>query len=119
MAQRAAAVGANFFAGNPLFLKPCSRPTYFGFLHEQFPELVAEYEKRFGTADFATPEYSRKMAGLVRKACERHGLLQRYHDALLTRDPETYAGSLSPLNATSERRPPGRAGEVRQQRLFA
>jgi DNA repair photolyase len=113
MARRAAAAGANFFAGNPLFLKPCSRPTYFRFVHQQFPKLVAEYEKRFATADFATPEYSRKMAGLVRKACERHGLLQRSHDALLTRDAETNS---SPLSA---RRPPGRASEGRQQRLFA
>lgn len=69
MARRAAAVGASFFAGNPLFLKPCSRPTYFRFVRENFPELVAEYEARFGTADFARPAYSRQMAKLVEKAC--------------------------------------------------
>ncbi|ODU55727.1 MAG: radical SAM protein, partial [Granulicella sp. SCN 62-9] len=43
MARRAAAVGANFLAANPLFLKPCSRPTYLSFVREHFPALEEDY----------------------------------------------------------------------------
>jgi len=69
MARRAAEVGACFMAANPLFLKPCSRPTYLSFVREHFPSLVADYEKRFADADFAAPDYSRKMAAIVGEAC--------------------------------------------------
>src|ERR1700733_2401077 len=58
MARRAAAVGASFFAAHPLFLKPCSRPTYLSFVREHFPSLQADYAKRFATADFAGKECS-------------------------------------------------------------
>jgi DNA repair photolyase len=85
MAQRAAAVGASFFAANPLFLKPCSRPTYLSFVREHFPSLEADYHKRFDHADFAAEPYRRKMEAMVEKTCRRHGLRQRSRDALLPR----------------------------------
>jgi DNA repair photolyase len=87
MARRAAEVGASFFAAGPLFLKPCSKPTYLKFVEEHFPALVEDYRKRFGTADFAAEPYRREMALLVDAACRRHGLRPRSSDALLTRDP--------------------------------
>ena len=116
MARRAAAVGASFFAGNPLFLKPCSRPTYFRFVRENFPELVADYESRFGAADFAKPAYSRQMANLVEKACRRHGLPLRFHDPTLPRGE-----SIEPTlhSDAAARIPPQRAAECCQQKLFA
>jgi hypothetical protein len=87
MARRSAAAGANFFAAQPLFLKPCSRPTYLSFVRENFPELVRDYEQRFGEADFAAPPYRRQLALAVARACRRYGLRQRSSDALLTREP--------------------------------
>lgn len=107
MAQRAAAVGASFFAAHPLFLKPCSRPTYLSFFREHFPSLEADYAKRFATADFASTSYRKRLARMVDQACRRHGVGQRSSDALLTRNE--YGG----------RRPPQRAGDSAQQRLFA
>ncbi len=86
MARRSAAVGASFFAANPLFLKSCSRPTYLSFVREHFPSLVEDYERRFGAADFAAPPYRRQLALSVARACRRYGLRQRSTDALLTRD---------------------------------
>lgn len=86
MACKAAAVGARFFAANPLILKLCSRPTYLSFVREYFPSLVKDYEIRFGSADFATTAYSRQLATIVERACKRHGLQQRSTDGLLTRD---------------------------------
>jgi DNA repair photolyase len=107
MARRASAVGASFFAAHPLFLKPCSRPTYLSFVREHFPALQADYAKRFATADFAGKTYREKLARMVDAACHRYGLPQRSSDALLTR------------NVGDRRIPPRRASVPMQERLFA
>jgi len=106
MAQRAAEVGASFFAAGPLFLKPCSRPTYLRFVEEHFPALVADYQRRFGTRDFATESYQRQMATLVETARRKHGLQRRSSDTLLTRDAE-------------KKKPTRSVERGGQQRLFA
>ena len=107
MAQRAAAAGASFFAAHPLFLKPCSRPTYLRFVREHFPALEADYAKRFGNADFASLRYRHRLAAMVDQACRRHGLGRRSSDALLTR------------NEAGGRQPPARADAPLQRSLFA
>ncbi|NYF53041.1 SPL family radical SAM protein [Tunturiibacter gelidoferens] len=109
MARRAAAVGASFFAAHPLFLKPCSRPTYLSFVREHFPALQADYAKRFATADFAGREYRERLARMVDSACRRYGLGKRSSDALLTRNEE--GGGKRPTRSV--------ATTARQQRLFA
>jgi DNA repair photolyase len=86
MARRAAEAGASFFAAQPLFLKSCSRPTYLRFVEEHFPALIADYQRRFGMADFATEPYRRELASLVTAACRRYELRERSSDALLTRN---------------------------------
>jgi DNA repair photolyase len=109
LVRRAAAVGASFFAAYPLFLKPCSRPTYLSFVREHFPALQTDYAKRFATADFAGKEYRERLAKMVDGACRRYGLGKRSSDALLTRNEEG-----------GGKRPPQNVGTVvRQQRLFA
>jgi DNA repair photolyase len=109
LVRRAAAVGASFFAAHPLFLKPCSRPTYLSFVREHFPALQADYAKRFATADFAGKEYRERLAKTVDGACRRYGLGKRSSDALLTRNEEG-----------GGKRPAQNVGAVvRQQRLFA
>ncbi len=118
MARKAAEVGASFFAANPLFLKPCSRPTYVRFLEQHFPALVKDYEVRFGRADFATQAYSRQMEKIVEKACQRYGLRQRSHDALLTRDLGRDAPEPAPADGP-ERIEPGRVAAHGQRMLFA
>ena len=98
VAGAAKAADASFLAGEPLFLKSCSRPTYLSFVREHFPALEAEYSDRFGLAEFASRSYRQAMADLVRKVCRRHGIPERSTDALLTRD----AGKLGPARAISE-----------------
>lgn len=119
MARRAAAVGASFFAGNPLFLKPCSRPTYFRFIREHFPQLVADYQARFGTADFAKPAYARQMEKLVQSACRRHGLPLRFRDATMRRGEDLDLDPAAQSPQAFSRMPPQRAGTTCQQKLFA
>lgn len=77
MAGHAARVNASFFAANPLFLKPCSRPTYLSFVREHFPHLVADYHRRFDHADFASKSYAQHLSRIVVAARERHGLNRR------------------------------------------
>jgi len=86
MAKRARDAGALFFSANPLFLKPCSRETYFGFLREYFPKLLPEYDKRFGKAEFAAPEYRRELSVTVKDACRRYGLRHKSDDEAMTLD---------------------------------
>jgi DNA repair photolyase len=108
LARRASAAGASFFAAHPLFLKPCSRPTYLSFVREHFPSLQADYAKRFANADFASRSYSAKLAEMVGLACRRYGLRQRWSDdALLT------------TSQHGRRTPPQRALVPSQERLFA
>jgi DNA repair photolyase len=108
LARRASAVGASFFAAHPLFLKPCSRPTYLSFVREHFPSLEADYAKRFAHADFASRAYSVRLAEMVGVACRRYGLRQRWADALLTKNDDG-----------GRRAPPQRVGITPQERLFA
>jgi DNA repair photolyase len=107
LARRASAVGASFFAAHPLFLKPCSRPTYLSFVREHFPSLEAEYARRFAHADFASRTYSAKLAEMVGAACRKYGLRQRWSDdALLTEN-------------SMGKRTPRSVGLPAQHRLFA
>jgi DNA repair photolyase len=96
MASAASAARASFFAAEPLFLKQCSRPTFLSFVREHFPHLTADYERRFAENAFAGPEYRRRLAAMVDRACRNHGLARRSTDALLTRD----AGPRKPPMAT-------------------
>ena len=77
---------ASFLAGEPLFLKSCSRPTYLSFVREHFPALEAEYGARFAHAEFASRPYRQAMQEMMRRVCLRHGIAERSTDALLTRD---------------------------------
>ena len=88
-ARAARAADASFLAGEPLFLKPCSRPTYLQFLEDHFPHLVSSTRARFERADFVDRAYREAMAAMVARACARHGIPPRSTDALLTRDVGT------------------------------
>lgn len=114
VAARAKDAGASFLGGHPLFLKSCSRPTYLSFVREHFPHLLAEYERRFRTMDFADTEYRRQMQGRIRGACRKFRLGERSTDALLTKD----VGSASAV-APQGRLAPAPVRVERQARLFA
>ena len=80
MAGLAAKANASFFAANPLFLKPCSRPTYLSFVREHFPALIPEYERRFSHDDFASKGYAQHLKHIVSNARKRYGLDRRWRD---------------------------------------
>jgi DNA repair photolyase len=86
MARRAKAVDANFFAAQPLFLKPCSRETYLAFVREHFPKLESLYRFRFDGRDFVAEGYRKRIEALVALVIRKHGLNRRHTGELLTRD---------------------------------
>ncbi len=86
MAALAKEADASFFAAMPLFLKSCSRPTYFEFVREHFPHLQVLYTEKFRDMDFASRPYRLRLEALVKASCQRHGLRERLTDNLLTRD---------------------------------
>ena len=107
MARRAAEAGASFFAANPLFLKPCSRPTYLSFVREHFPSLEPDYHRRFDNADFASPAYRQQMSEVVYRVCRKYNLGGRSKDRARPRTGEVL------------RKPEPTMGTATQKRLFA
>jgi DNA repair photolyase len=84
MAALAKSVDASFLGANPLFLKPCSRPTYFEFIREHFPHLQVLYMERFRDMDFASRPYRERLRAFVKASCIRHKVGERYMDSLLS-----------------------------------
>lgn len=86
VARAAAAAGANFFAAGALFLKPCSQPVLIRFVKDHFPEKLADYERRYGSSPWVSPDYRQQMADLVNSICREHKLGKRYVDPLANED---------------------------------
>jgi len=86
VAQAAAEAGAKFFAAGALFLKPCSQPTFFRFVREHFPEKLADYERRYGSSAWVSPECRKRTADLVNSICREHKLGKRNVDPLANED---------------------------------
>ncbi len=80
VARAAKAAGARFFSAGPLFLKPCSLPTFFKFVEEHFPEQIAAYRKRYGASAFVSAEYRTRMADLVQSICREHKLGKHFEE---------------------------------------
>jgi DNA repair photolyase len=87
MAKRAKAVDASFFSAQPLFLKPCSKEIYLGFVREHFPSLEPMYRQRFSDEAFVSKAYRSRIEALVKAVCSKHSLGRRSSDVLLTREP--------------------------------
>lgn len=78
VARAAADAGASFFAANPLFLKPCSLPTFLKFVGDNFPDQLAAYRQRYGSSAFVSVEYRKRIADVVASVCREHKLGRRY-----------------------------------------
>lgn len=65
--------GKHIFA-NPLFLKPCSAAVFLPFLEKEFPELAADYQKRYKDRAFLPQIYSKRISQLMTRLREKHGM---------------------------------------------
>jgi DNA repair photolyase len=73
-----AEAGAKHIFANPLFLKPCSAAIFMPFLEKEFPQLAQSYQDRYRGRAFVTQPYRKRLAGLVQKLREKHGMMNRY-----------------------------------------
>ncbi len=78
VARAAKGAGAKFFSSGPLFLKPCSLPTFFQFVAENFPEQLPAYKRRYESSAFVSAEYRKRIGDLVQSICREHKLGSRY-----------------------------------------
>jgi DNA repair photolyase len=72
-----AAGGRHIFA-NPLFLKPSSAAVFLPFLEQEFPQLVAEYRKRYSDRAFASKAYNKRISELMTQLRKKHGIVRDY-----------------------------------------
>lgn len=82
VAAAAREVGACFFHAEPLFLKPCSKPVFEGFIQANFPELLSSYQERYRDHAFVGAAYRKRVVQLVRAVKQKHGWLQGRFEAV-------------------------------------
>lgn len=89
VARAASAAGASFLASGALFLKPCSLPTFLGFVGEHFPEQLEAYKRRYASSAFVSSAYKERMGALVDQICREFKLGKRhmYEDAAKEEGP--------------------------------
>jgi DNA repair photolyase len=82
VARAASAAGASFMGSGALFLKPCSLPTFLGFVREHFPEQLEAYKRRYAGSAFVSSAYRERMSALVDQICREFklGKLHMYED---------------------------------------
>lgn len=78
VAKSATGAGANFLFAGALFLKPCSRPTFLGFVREHFPGQAEAYERRYATNAFVSEVYKQRVGELVESIRREYKLGRRY-----------------------------------------
>jgi len=72
--------GGKYIYANPLFLKPCSASIFLPFLEKEFPELVADYRKRYSDHAFVSKAYSKRLSTLMAALRKKHGITKEVTD---------------------------------------
>jgi DNA repair photolyase len=68
--------GGNYISANTLFLKPCSASIFLPFLEKEFPELAADYRKRYADRAFVSKAYSKRLSDLMAALRKKHGIIR-------------------------------------------
>jgi DNA repair photolyase len=87
LAKAAAAVDAQGFGGNVLFLKPCARQVFMPFLEEKFPAFVRRYRERFERSAYLRGDYPERIRERVDRVRRRYGFAERFEEAV---EPELW-----------------------------
>jgi DNA repair photolyase len=74
LVRAVADAGARYVFANALFLKPCSAAVFLPFLEQNFPELVAEYQRRYGTKAYLDDAYRKRISQLFAKLRRKYGI---------------------------------------------
>ena len=77
IAVRAAAAGAQYMYGNPLFLKPCAQKAFFPMVEEHFPHLARKYHERYRDGAFLQGSYPEMIRKRIEDVRVRYNLTSR------------------------------------------
>jgi DNA repair photolyase len=80
--------GGKYIYANPLFLKPCSASVFLPFLEKEFPQLVADYRKRFAERAFVSNAYSKRISELMAQLRKKHGITREFSSRSQSAHPE-------------------------------
>ena len=67
--------GGRYISANTLFLKPCSASIFLPFLEKEFPDLAADYRKRYADHAFVSKVYSKRLSDLMASLRKKHGII--------------------------------------------
>jgi DNA repair photolyase len=76
LVRAAAAAGGKHVFANPLFLKPCSAAVFMPFLEKEFPQLAAEYRRRYKDRAFLPKSYGKRISQLMTRLREKYGIVR-------------------------------------------
>ena len=76
LVRTAAAAGGKHVFANPLFLKPCSAAVFMPFLEKEFPQLAAEYRRRYKDRAFLPKSYGKRISQLMTRLREKYGIVR-------------------------------------------
>ena len=76
LARATAQAGGKHIFANPLFLKPCSAAVFMPFLEKEFPQLAADYQKRYKDRAFLPKAYGKRISQLMANLRQKHGMIQ-------------------------------------------
>ena len=68
--------GGKYISANTLFLKPCSASIFLPFLEKEFPDLVADYHKRYAGRAFVSKAYSKRLSDLMTSLRKKYGIIR-------------------------------------------
>ncbi len=68
--------GGKYISANTLFLKPCSASIFLPFLEKEFPELLADYRKRYADHAFVSKAYSKRLSDLMSSLRKKHSIIR-------------------------------------------
>ncbi|MGH9541707.1 MAG: radical SAM protein [Terriglobales bacterium] len=77
LAAAAARAGASFFHANALFLPAAAQAHFFPFLAARFPQLAADYRRRFAHARYQPRWAQNQVSEMAARLAARHGLPSR------------------------------------------
>ena len=72
--------GGKYIYANPLFLKPCSASIFLPFLEKEFPDLVADYRRRYADRAFVSKAYSKRLSALMAALRQKYGIKKEVTD---------------------------------------
>jgi DNA repair photolyase len=72
--------GGKYISANTLFLKPCSASIFLPFLEKEFPDLVADYRKRYADRAFVSKAYSKRLSALMAALRTKYGIKKEVRD---------------------------------------